>query len=63
MVKTAKVGSDFFDKSVKTSKKSEQAIESFLGDLKKSMNNFTVDFNETTERIKDSILGKLTQDE
>jgi len=61
MVKTAETGSVFYDKSVKTSKKSEQAIESFLSDLRKSMVNFTNDFNETTDRIKDLIIIKLTQ--
>ena len=61
MIKTAETGSDFYDKSQKTSKKTEKAVNEFLTQLKKSVNDFTNDFNATTERIKDLIIVKLTQ--
>ncbi len=61
MIKSAKTGSEFFEKSEKTSKESEEVIADFMNRFNVLIRESQPIFNEVIEKIRTELLNKISQ--
>lgn len=61
MIKTAETGSEFYNKSEKTSKKSRETINGFISNINTLLQQLNLNFDQITTEIQEKIISKISE--